>query len=167
MHGFTWKHLKCTDFPGLQPRGCESVCLGRAANLLLNKHFLESLKEGFLGAWFEKQSRVSKPELWCKLVWTWSKLLPHQRLSRMLKFPHRFRSQRLGEGVASGPSPGEITQDEQTVLKKKENNHSSNPIFLSPSWKTKEILAFQLAWPPLGPISGNWPNKLLELHTAA
>ena len=38
VHGFTWKHLKCTDFPGLQPRGCESVCLGRAANLLLNKH---------------------------------------------------------------------------------------------------------------------------------
>ena len=65
------------------------------------------------------------------------------------------------------PLPGEITQDKQTVLKKKENNHSSNPIFLSPSWKTKEILAFQLARPPLGPVSGNWPNKLLELLTAA
>ena len=64
------------------------------------------------------------------------------------------------------PLPGEITQDEQTI-KKKENNHSSNPISLSPSCKTKEILAFQLARPPLGPVSRNWPNKLLKLLIAA
>lgn len=43
------------EFPGLRPRSSESVCLGKAANLLLNKHFLVSLSEGS-----EKQGRVSK-----------------------------------------------------------------------------------------------------------
>ena len=50
VHGIHLEVFKMYRFPRLQPRGCESVCLRRAANLLLNKHFLESLKEGFLGA---------------------------------------------------------------------------------------------------------------------
>lgn len=40
--------FKTYRFPGPWPRGSESVCLGRAAELLLDKHLLVSLRDASL-----------------------------------------------------------------------------------------------------------------------
>lgn len=58
------------------------MCLGKAANLLLNKHFLVSLREGFPGACFEKQGRVSKHGPWVQAGLNWIQLLPAFCLGR-------------------------------------------------------------------------------------
>lgn len=78
-----WNSLfKMYRSPGLRPRGSALACLGKAANLLLNKHFLVSLREGFPGACFEKQGRVSKPVPWVQAGLNWIQLLPAFHLGR-------------------------------------------------------------------------------------
>lgn len=85
-----WNSLpKCTDSQDCnpevlsQPAGLES-----AANLLLNKHFLVSPREGFLGACFEKQhGRVNKRGRWARAGLSWLQPLPAFHLGRAVCIP--------------------------------------------------------------------------------